>query len=235
MEKRRGKRGLRNIQMKIISFSIWGTNPKYLVGAIRNAELAKKIYPDWICRFYIGQSVPSQIIFQLEEYENVQIVMRPEFGDWTGMFWRFLPATEQGVEVMISRDTDSRLSYREKAAVDVWLKSDKKFHIMRDHPWHRFPILGGMWGAKKGAIDNIKELIDNFAQQNVYGTDYKFFESVIIPILSPENVLVHDEFFNGEMFPVTRNNYEFVGQVFDENEETVCEHIDVLRKYYENR
>ena len=38
--------------MKLITFSLWGQDPKYLVGAIRNAELASEIYPDWICRFY---------------------------------------------------------------------------------------------------------------------------------------------------------------------------------------
>jgi len=35
---------------KIISFSLWGDNPIYTQGAIRNAELAKEVYPDWVCR-----------------------------------------------------------------------------------------------------------------------------------------------------------------------------------------
>ena len=137
---------------KIISFSLWGDNPKYTVGAIRNAELAKQIYPDWICRFYLGQSVPDKIVWLLEAMQNVELVHKPVDGDWTGMFWRFEPASEEDVEVMISRDTDSRLNMREKAAVEEWLKSDKRFHIMRDHPFHKFPVLGGMWGAKKGVL-----------------------------------------------------------------------------------
>ncbi len=32
---------------KVISFSLWGDNPKYTIGAIKNAELSKTIYPDW--------------------------------------------------------------------------------------------------------------------------------------------------------------------------------------------
>jgi hypothetical protein len=28
-----------------IAFSLWGENPKYLVGAVRNAELAPLLYP----------------------------------------------------------------------------------------------------------------------------------------------------------------------------------------------
>ena len=65
------------------------------------------------------------------------------------MFWRFEPAGEEDVDVMISRDTDSRLNLREKFAVEEWLESDKGFHIMRDHPHHGYPVLGGMWGANK--------------------------------------------------------------------------------------
>ena len=49
---------------------------------------------------------------------------------------------------MISRDADSRLSLREKEAVEKWINSDKDFHIMRDHPHHYYPILGGTWGFK---------------------------------------------------------------------------------------
>ena len=41
-----------------------------------------------------------------------------EDGDWSGMFWRFHPCSEEDVDVVLSRDTDSRLTQREKDAVD---------------------------------------------------------------------------------------------------------------------
>ena len=98
--------------MKIISFSLWGVDLKYLKGAIKNAHLAREIYPDWTCRFYVGKSVPYPFVAQLKSMDNVQVVEKEEHGDWTSMFWRFEPASEPDVEVMISRDTDSRLTYR---------------------------------------------------------------------------------------------------------------------------
>tara|TARA_B100000686_G_C16748360_1_gene950908 strand:+ start:72 stop:737 length:666 start_codon:yes stop_codon:yes gene_type:complete len=215
---------------KLITFSLWGHDPKYLVGAIRNAELAQEIYPDWICRFYVGSSVPLPIKLELKKLENVEIVTMNQWGDWRGMFWRFLPASEPGVEAMISRDTDSRLNLREKAAVDEWLASDKGFHIMRDHPFHKFPVLGGMWGVKAGILPEMTHMINHFAQEDKYGTDYEFFAQVIIPHIR-DNALVHDEFFSGNPFPTPREDYQFVGQVFDENEETVEEHINALKAY----
>ena len=46
---------------RIISFSLWGTDPKYTIGAVRNAELAKTIYSGWVCRFYTGEDVEDHI------------------------------------------------------------------------------------------------------------------------------------------------------------------------------
>ena len=74
---------------KIISFCLWGDNLKYTVGASKNAELAKKIYPDWICRYYVGTCVKNQILFCLEEYDNVEIIVKEKSGNWESMFWRF--------------------------------------------------------------------------------------------------------------------------------------------------
>ena len=42
--------------------------------------------------------------------------------------------TDKQVDVLLSRDLDSGIIDREAAAVQEWLKSDKDFHFMRDHP-----------------------------------------------------------------------------------------------------
>ena len=125
---------------KIISFSLWGNNPKYTIGAIRNAELTPIIFPNWVSRFYCGKSVPEDIIEKLKSLPQTEVIIMDEDGDWTGMFWRFYACEDS--DIMLSRDTDSRLSNREKLAVDEWLESDKDFHIMRDHPYHNTEKIG---------------------------------------------------------------------------------------------
>jgi|2_EtaG_2_1085320.scaffolds.fasta_scaffold10460_2 hypothetical protein len=219
--------------MKLITFSLWGADPKYLRGALKNAELANTIYSGWMCRFYVGRSVPFPIIHELKSFENVEVVEKDEWGDWTSMYWRFEPASEDGIEVMISRDTDSRLGYREKNAVDEWISSDKGFHIMRDHPFHKFPVLGGMWGVKAGILPNMTRMINQFAQQDKYGTDYEFFQEAVLPNLKQSQVMVHDEFFGsvGRNFPTKREGLEFVGKVYDENDNTVDVHENALSGY----
>lgn len=203
---------------KIISFSLWGNNLKYTIGAIENCKLAKEIYPDWICRFYIGKSVPNSVVEDLKNFDNSEIISMQEDGDWTGMFWRFYACEDS--DVMISRDTDSRLSTREKLAVDEWLGSDKDFHIMRDHPYHKTEILGGMWGCRNKILSNIKGQIESYKKGNFWQVDQNFLKEVIYPLIK-ENSFVHDSYFKIEKqtknFPSERINKEFVGDVFDEN------------------
>ena len=52
------------------------------------------------------------------------------------------------MDVYISRDLDSRVNSRERAAVGEWLNSTEDFHFMRDHPLHGTTILGSGWGSK---------------------------------------------------------------------------------------
>ncbi len=204
---------------KVISFSLWGENPKYTIGAIKNAELAKSIYPDWTCRFYCGKSVPEEIVDKLKKFDNTEVVEMDESGNWTGMFWRFRACEDS--DVMISRDTDSRLNIREKLAVDEWLSSDKDFHIMRDHPHHNIEILGGMWGCRNGILKNIEELMKGFLKGDYWQVDQFFLREKVYPLIR-NNCFVHDSYFvseqNRKKFPSDRIDREFVGDVFDEND-----------------
>jgi protein O-GlcNAc transferase len=210
---------------KIISFSLWGNNPKYTVGAIKNADLAIKIYPDWICRYYVGKSTPIDIVNELKKRNNTEVIDMNEDGEWNSMFWRFYPISDDDTEIMISRDCDSRLSNREKLCVDEFLNSDKMFHTMIDHPWHG-GIMGGMWGAKKGILEKMKSLIDEWPKTNQWQTDQSFLNHIIRPLVS-ETILIHDS-INLKNFPNKLENYHFVGEVFD-GEDNRAEHYGVLQ------
>ena len=77
----------------------------------------------------------------------------PDLPSVFGMLWRFIPVLDPSVSVMVSRDLDSRITYREQAAVEEWLESGLAFHVMRDNPHHDTEILGGMWGAMMDSGD----------------------------------------------------------------------------------
>jgi len=201
---------------KVISFSVWGNNPKYTAGAVKNAQLIEKFYPGWEGWFYCGKSVPQDIIEALE-LEGAKVILREEQGDWTGMFWRFEPIAHPEVEVMLSRDTDSRLSQREATAVSEWLASGLLFHVMRDHPAHSTEILGGMWGARKPILGDMIHLINAYSKGNFWQVDQNFLKKIVWPRVS-YTTKTHDEFFAKQPFSTFRKDYEFVGDVFDEND-----------------
>jgi hypothetical protein len=136
-------------------------------------------------------------------------------GDWTGMFWRFECASETNIDVMISRDTDSRLNSRESNAVNQWLKSNKDFHIMRDHPYHNTEILGGMWGVRNGLLSDIKDDIKKYVKGDFWQVDQNFLKEIVYPKVK-NNTFVNDEFFEKKPFPTNRKNKYFVGQAFNE-------------------
>lgn len=201
---------------KVVSYSLWGKQSKYLIGAVRNAELCPKIYPGWVARFYVGTSVPVEFRHRLSSL-GAEVIQVNEPGDWRGMFWRFEAAIDPEVEIMLSRDCDSRLSNREASAVEEWLSSPALFHIMRDHPYHDRSILGGMWGVKAPLLRNITELIQQYPMGDFYQVDQDFLHEIVYPMVKDVS-LVHDEFYEKCKYPTKRRGLEFVGQVFDEND-----------------
>ena len=61
---------------KIIAFSLWGNDPCYFYGALRNAELCAEVYPGWVCRFYCDRSLPVNILNRLQQLGS-QVYLMP--------------------------------------------------------------------------------------------------------------------------------------------------------------
>lgn len=216
---------------KVISFSLWGDNPKYLVGANYNAIIARQLFVDdggWICRFYVSKDMNVNLIKTLIDMDNVEVykVLNDEIN---GLFWRFLPPIDdESIEAFIVRDTDSRLSLREYISVCDWYNSNKRFHIIRDHPHHDNVVLGGLWGMKK--INNkfpidlqlYKSTLESYWKNKNWGCDQTWLWEKIIPEVTKE-CLIHDEIntnitpnFNMTI-PYPRFELDFIGEVFEAN------------------
>lgn len=208
--------------MKYLSFSLWGDSPIYNIGTIRNAELWKTIYPDWKMVVFYDSSVPKNTIDSLNSLDVECIDMTDK--NIYGMFWRFFAVDLENSEYCIFRDSDSRISIREKMAVDEWLNSGKTLHVMRDHPYHMIPcgndrlgILGGMWGIKSKKIP-LTKMIQNYPNKSkvFYGEDQTFLKTIYD--LFEKDRCTHDDFFEKIPFPIKRENGRFIGERIDEFE-----------------
>lgn len=204
----------------IISFSLYGTNPLYWYGAKENIRLSKKLYPNFTCRFYVDQNSPKYLIDIIIK-DDIEIIYIENKGGTHGMFWRFLAAADLDVDIFLCRDTDSRLTLREKLAVDQWLESDKNFHIMRDHPDHRAYMLGGMWGCRNNVLCNVdfKNKIWSWPIYNSRGDDQKFLRSNVYHPLAKYSAFEHSEYnikYDNDThpFPSQRlNKNDFIGNI----------------------
>lgn len=213
--------------MKVISFSLYGDNPIYTIGCIKNAILKETLFPEWEMWVYYNNTVPENILSELKEL-NVNLIDTNEFNGFFGSLWRFRTMNSENVEFFISRDCDSRISERDKIAVDEWIDSGKSFHILREHPiGHYWPINAGMWGAKGNSILNIKESIDSYLLKNPMfydkSIDQIYLRDVVYPI-AVKDLFLHDEYYNYEGFGTNikrdrkLDNFAFIGESIDEND-----------------
>jgi hypothetical protein len=186
-------------QGNIISFSIWGTEIRYLQGALNNAIVARYLYPGWTARFYTDASTPQDFRAALTQ-NAAQVVMVENLpASKFGTFWRFLVEDDEEVDVYIVRDADSVMNAKERWAVTDWLKSSSAFHVMRDDLQHSELMLAGMWGAHRGNIGNMRDRIAKFQGAlprigNYRHGDQHFLRSVVWPI-ARDSVLCHDRCF----------------------------------------
>jgi hypothetical protein len=225
---------------RVISFSLWGDSPTYNIGAIKNAEIAANFYPNFECWFYIHTpTVPESTIQTLQTMSNTKIILKDgDLNTCKPMCWRYEAIDDPEVELMMSRDTDTRILLREKMAVDEWLQSGKTFHIMRDHPHHQNPntkIMGGMFGTKKIPGINWTNLCNNISQTHHRDYDQEMLNNHIYPLII-NSLIVHSSFViyggeNGFRFPLAYDSdCHFVGEYVYADETLSQYHTDELRR-----
>lgn len=184
-----------NPQENIIAFSLFGANPRYCETSILNTKLAQEIYPEWTCRFYIDDTVPELVQKRLQANGAQVVHVSSTQKQLSGLFWRFLVMDDPLVKRFLIRDADSIVSYREKAAIDAWLKSDQWFHLMRDSYSHTELILAGMWGGCSGIFHNIEAHVRDYVATGKYPDnrviDQHYLRYRVWPTLK-QSVLVHD-------------------------------------------
>ena len=218
---------------RIISFSLWGKIRLYCIGAIKNALLAQKYFPEWICRFYYDSTVPLCIINYLNSLKNTELyfISQPSGGikykdsGQFGMLWRYYPILDQNVEIFLARDIDSRLSPYEYQIINNFIKSKNKIHNFREknEPFCR----GGTFSFK------------NFSYLQRNSFDLKKYLSKINSIICP--FYTDEKFLNNFLYPEYKSNYSYntryfndscniygsyVGQVLDEYDQPIDKNSD---------
>jgi hypothetical protein len=175
---------------QLIAYSLYGSEERYTIGAIKNAILATRHFKGFTLRFYTGASVPESIKQTLRLFPHVQLVDQPGPEDHTAKLWRFQALTDQDFDIVLSRDVDARLTHRERIAHEEFLASGLDFHIMKDHPTgHNYQISAGMFAARTSAIPADLETPE---PGDYYTADQDWLAAQIWPLIK-DSALIHDE------------------------------------------
>lgn len=203
---------------QVVAFTLFGSNPRYLRGALQNVLATRDLYPGWTCRFYVDDSVDKRFLDVL--VAEGAVVIRDESGnrDFRHLLTRrFQIADDPTVGRFMVRDCDSVVNPREAAAVAEWIESGLPFHAMRDWWTHTDPMLAGLWGGIAGVFPDMAGRLAGFIGDKPGSTnwDQYFLRDQVWPAIR-DHVLVHDRCYPAYRalpFPTpTPQGREHVGQ-----------------------
>jgi hypothetical protein len=208
----------------IISFSLYGDNPKYVIGAYKNIEICQQLVPEYIIKIFTNHKVTnSDTIHKLSKYQNVMIVdpehILPNVDVYAfPMFWRFLSFFDN--EPSLSRDLDSRITSRELKYINSWNNlSNKNIFIIRDHPWQS-NAPGGLTGMKNLGL-SFNDFYIDFVRNNStgWGQDQIMLDR-FIQSYNLDNIYRCE--YNSYNYIPRDNKRFFIGIQLDENDNPIC-------------
>lgn len=95
-----------------------GVYSRYIMGAVRNAQLTPVVFPGWRLRIYIEKAnstggtrypaVPTRILRTLRRLGVQLVQVDAHVLSTPPMMWRFLVVDDSTVDYFIVRDVDSR-------------------------------------------------------------------------------------------------------------------------------
>lgn len=138
--------------VNVFSFCLYGPrNARYYTPLLENIQIAAQYFPGWKVYIYIAPDVDPEYVRVLNSYTNV--VLRPTgVQGEINMIHRFTAIDEPGVDIMMVRDADSLIHWKDRWAIQQFLQKPEYIaHTIRDHVDHTARIMGGLWGLRKSA------------------------------------------------------------------------------------
>lgn len=209
------------------SFCLYGPeDPYYYRGMLENLELIQKHFPGWKTYIYLGTDVSESVRERLAAYPFVVLRETGITGPKT-MVHRFFAIDEPEVDLMLVRDADSRVHWKDRWAIREFVRHSQYVgHSIRDNVVHRIELCGGLWGMRKIPEVSIRALHDQYAaneaadpgRPRLNGYDQDFLKLYVYPLLVPRGLLIH--YSNnclligerGVEFPFAWNNETFCGR-----------------------
>jgi hypothetical protein len=94
-------------KVNVLAFSLYGSDPRYIIGAIENAKLIPLVFSGWKMIVFFDNSVPVHVQRLLQSH-NVEMIDMTASLITNARSWRFSVASNRSISRFCSRDIDSR-------------------------------------------------------------------------------------------------------------------------------
>ena len=216
----------------VVALALHGGSHDATFGALRYAQLVPVYLKDWRVRVYLEDPatdtiylpVPNYMMRKMEMMGIEAVFVNKSISDHMPPdMWPFLIADDSGVVRFMVRDARMRPSEREFSALRQWLASNRPFHCIRDHPRHStLPITPTLTA---GHSKQLRAILQRpwIEMMSKFKSDIHFTNKGLWPLLK-QHTLCHDSvschnWTSSEAFPELRNENEFVGRMYDENDQ----------------
>lgn len=191
---REGRRQLKRALRGCFSFCVYGPyTDKYYRGLVENVALVREYYPTSHIVVYAS---PEASTFVRENCPTVLLQITEEYGS-RNKTYRFTPALTNNYDFVCVRDTDSRIHARDRWCIDRFLDSPQTAYTIRDHQWHAYLMMAGLWGCK-GQIKIPDAVLQDFVntRDDGYAVDAEFLNTHVYPLIR-DNFLVFSHVASG--------------------------------------
>lgn len=181
--------------VNVFSFCLYGAfSDRYYTGMLENIYLAGKYFPDWKVYIYVAPDVEENFLNTCRACSNVRLLETGITGA-ANMIHRFYAIDEPEVNVMMVRDADSRIHWKDRWAIrDFMNKPQFVAHTIRDNVEHTARMMGGLWGLRKSSGICVREEYAKYKEDTSLGYrvahDQNFLADAIYPRVKP-SLLVH--------------------------------------------
>ena len=209
--------------VNVFSFCLYGPrNDRYYVGMQQNVLLALKYFPTWKVYVYLGPDVEPDMVEWLRGYHTV-VLRETGVAGAINMIHRFYAIDEPEVELMLVRDADSRIHWKDRWAIQEFVSTQQAVaHTIRDNVVHTAPMMGGLWGLRKSAGISMREAYAGYVEDSTLGHRLAHDQNFLLDVIYPKvkaRMLVH--YSNGRKmtgehaveFPFTWTNDIYCGRI----------------------
>lgn len=198
---------------RVLSYCVFGTQDKYCLGMVKNLEQIKVLFPSYEIWIGIGNDVPQNYIDIYKSYSNVKLThFNCNKGRLTA--YRLFPIDDPTIEIVFTRDADSRFSDRDIWCMNQFINSDYKIFTIRDHIFQTSKLQLGQTGFRN--LGNLNVRAQYMAFLKTIGTDIDYYYN-------------DQQFANDYIYDKFHNNIVAFTPYAKYPGEIVC-NIDIARK-----